>query len=103
MILVWGLVSELILLAYVGLRDAVARISRLSKRSRAACNARTTGRADAAISFLTEARMMPAVFGRGRMGTGGIVNLAARGILVVSVARRLGSESPLLAYCVAPL
>jgi hypothetical protein len=32
-----------------------------------------------------------------------IVNLAARGMLVVSVARRLGSEGPLLAYCVAPL
>ena len=30
---------------------------------------------------------------------GGIVNLAARGMLVVSVARRLGSESPLPAYC----
>jgi hypothetical protein len=34
---------------------------------------------------------------------GGIVNLAARGMLVVSVARRLGSEGPLLAYCAAPL
>jgi hypothetical protein len=34
---------------------------------------------------------------------GGIVNLAARGMLVVSVALRLGSEGPLLAYCVAPL
>ena len=33
----------------------------------------------------------------------GIVNLAARGMLVVSVARRLGSEGPLLAYCGAPL
>ena len=33
----------------------------------------------------------------------GIVNLAARGMLVVSVARRLGSEGSLLAYCVAPL
>ena len=33
----------------------------------------------------------------------GIVNLAARGMLVASVARRLGSESPLLAYCAAPL
>jgi hypothetical protein len=33
----------------------------------------------------------------------GIVNLAARGMLVVSVAGRLGSEGPLLAYCVAPL
>jgi hypothetical protein len=32
-----------------------------------------------------------------------IVNLAARGMLVVSVARRLGSEGPLLAYCAAPL
>jgi len=31
----------------------------------------------------------------------GIVNLAARGMLVVSVARRLGSEGPLLAYCAA--
>ena len=37
------------------------------------------------------------------MGDGGIVNLAARGMLVVSVARRLGSEGPLLAYCAAPL
>ncbi len=33
----------------------------------------------------------------------GIVNLAARGMLVASVARRLGSEGPLLAYCAAPL
>jgi len=33
----------------------------------------------------------------------GIVNLAARGMLVVSVARRLGSGGPLLAYCPAPL
>jgi hypothetical protein len=33
----------------------------------------------------------------------GIVKLAARGILGVSVARRLGSEGPLLAYCAAPL
>jgi hypothetical protein len=33
----------------------------------------------------------------------GIVNLAARGMLVVSVARRLESEGPLLAYCAAPL
>jgi hypothetical protein len=32
-----------------------------------------------------------------------IVNLAALGMLVVSVARWLGSESPLLAYCAAPL
>jgi hypothetical protein len=31
----------------------------------------------------------------------GIVNLDGRGMLVVSVARRLGSESLLLAYCVA--
>ena len=29
--------------------------------------------------------------------------LAARGMLVVSVARRFGSEGPLLAYCAAPL
>jgi hypothetical protein len=35
----------------------------------------------------------------GTMSTEGIVNLAARGMLVVSVVRRLGSESPLLAYC----
>ena len=35
--------------------------------------------------------------------SGGIVNLTARGMLVVSVARRLGSEGPLLAYCAAPL
>ena len=33
----------------------------------------------------------------------GIVNLAARGMLVASVARRLGSEGPLLAYCAAAL
>ena len=32
---------------------------------------------------------------------GGIVNLAARGMLVVSVARRIGSGGPLLAYCAA--
>ena len=31
----------------------------------------------------------------------GIVNLAARGMLVVSVAQRLGSEGPLLADCAA--
>jgi hypothetical protein len=37
------------------------------------------------------------------MGRAGIVNLAARGMLVVSVARRLGSEGPLLAYYAAPL
>jgi hypothetical protein len=36
-------------------------------------------------------------------GQNGIVNLAAGGMLVVSVARRLGSECPLLAYCAAPL
>jgi hypothetical protein len=33
----------------------------------------------------------------------GIVNLATRGMLGMSVARRLGSEGPLLAYCAAPL
>ena len=33
----------------------------------------------------------------------GIVNLAARGLLVVAAARRLGSEGPLLAYRAAPL
>ena len=31
----------------------------------------------------------------------GIVNLDGRGMLVVPVARRLGSEGPLLAYCAA--
>ena len=31
----------------------------------------------------------------------GIVNLAARGMLAVSVARRIGSRGPLLAYCAA--
>ena len=31
----------------------------------------------------------------------GVVNLAARGMLVVSVAQRLGSEGPLPTYCVA--
>jgi len=31
----------------------------------------------------------------------GVVNLAARGMLVVSVARRLGSEGPLPTYCAA--
>ncbi len=41
--------------------------------------------------------------GRGRLrAVVGIVNLDGRGMLVVSVARRLGSEGPLLAYCVAP-
>ena len=39
---------------------------------------------------------------RGPMPASGIVNLAARGMVVVSVARRLGSEGPLLAYCAAP-
>jgi hypothetical protein len=33
----------------------------------------------------------------------GIVNLDRRGMLVVSVARRLGWEGPLLANCAAPL
>jgi hypothetical protein len=33
----------------------------------------------------------------------GIVNLAARGMLVVSVALRLGSEGPVPAYRAAPL
>jgi hypothetical protein len=37
------------------------------------------------------------------IGEEGVVNLAARGMLVVSVARRLGSEGPLPAYYVAPL
>ena len=37
----------------------------------------------------------------GAYGLTGIVNLAARGMLVVSVARRLGSEGPLLAYYAA--
>ena len=39
----------------------------------------------------------------GAYGLTGIVNLAARGMLVVSVARRLGSGGRLLAYCAAPL
>jgi hypothetical protein len=34
---------------------------------------------------------------------GGIVNLGARGMLVVSVARRLGSEGSVRAYCAASL
>jgi hypothetical protein len=33
----------------------------------------------------------------------GIVNLDGRGMLLVSVARRLGSEGPLLTYCAAPI
>jgi hypothetical protein len=33
----------------------------------------------------------------------GNVNLDGRDMVVVSVARRLGSEGPLLAYCAAPL
>jgi len=37
------------------------------------------------------------------MWPGGVVNLAARGMLVMSVARRLRSEDPLPAYCAAPL
>jgi len=40
--------------------------------------------------------LIPAAVGRA-----GVVNLAARGMLVVSVARRLGSEGPLPTYCVA--
>ena len=36
-----------------------------------------------------------------RITLDGIVNLAARSMLVVSVARRLESEGPLLAYCAA--
>jgi hypothetical protein len=36
----------------------------------------------------------------GRMRREGIVNLATHGMLVVSVARRLGSEGPLLTYAV---
>jgi hypothetical protein len=35
------------------------------------------------------------------MGSGDIVNLDGRGMLVVSVARRLGSQVRLLAYCAA--
>jgi hypothetical protein len=38
-----------------------------------------------------------------RIAGQGIVNLDGRGMLVVSVARRLGSEGPLLAYCADPL
>jgi transposase-like protein len=38
-----------------------------------------------------------------RFKSAGIVNLAASGMLVVSVARRLGSEGPLLACCATPL
>jgi hypothetical protein len=38
-----------------------------------------------------------------KMALTGIVNLAARGMLVASVARRLGSGGPLLAHCAAPL
>jgi hypothetical protein len=41
------------------------------------------------------------VFRQQSIDDSGIVNLAARGMLVVSVVRRLGSESPLLAYCAA--
>jgi hypothetical protein len=37
----------------------------------------------------------------GRTCRGGVVNLAARGMLVVSVARRLGSEGPLPTYFAA--
>jgi len=46
----------------------------------------------------------PAI-GMDRLGNSpdGIVNLDGCGMLVVSLARRLGSENPLLAYCAAPL
>jgi hypothetical protein len=37
----------------------------------------------------------------GTIDGAGIVNLTARGMLVVSVAPRLGSEGPLPAYCAA--
>jgi hypothetical protein len=49
--------------------------------------------------MLIAAVMMPYL----TIALAGIVNLAARGMLVVSVARRLGSEGPLLAYSAALL
>jgi hypothetical protein len=38
-----------------------------------------------------------------RISFRGIVNLDGRGMLVVSVAQRLGSDGPLLADCAVPL
>jgi hypothetical protein len=57
-------------------------------------------------SLLMLARAVPAA-GRSTILTafpaGGIVNLSGRGMLLVSVARQLGSGTPLLAYCADPL
>jgi len=47
----------------------------------------------------TEPQVAPFSAAITRNRTAGIVNLAARGMLVLSVARWLGSEGPLLAYC----
>jgi hypothetical protein len=44
-------------------------------------------------------RVMGPTWSRGNARGAGIVNLAARGMLVVLVARQLRSEGPLLAYC----
>ena len=54
------------------------------------------------IPVVAKIRAPPAAPGASPCGSfniyNGIVNLAARGMLVVSVARRLGSEGPLLAF-----
>ena len=47
--------------------------------------------------------LFPGYRGQHTSARQGIVNLDGRGMLVVSVAQRLGSEGPLLAYCAAPL
>jgi plasmid maintenance system antidote protein VapI len=50
---------------------------------------------------ITEAADILGVTRRALNNVVGIVNLASRGMLILSVARCLGSEGPLLAYCVA--
>ena len=57
---------------------------------------------EALVEHRHQAGVLPGP-GTARINRAGIVNLAPRGMLVVSVARRLRSEGPLLANCAAPL
>jgi hypothetical protein len=50
---------------------------------------------------VAEGKAVSNVAHRSSRSLAGIVNLAAHGMLVVSVARRVGSENPLPAYCAA--
>jgi hypothetical protein len=83
-------------------------IGRLQRYQRAAVDALPPARVNPAARALSpNERTHNVVYGavpdRGPIHLSSIVNLAPRGMLVVSVARRLGSERPLLAYCAAPL